>query len=260
LHIAHLSSLRSLTASALSWASVLVFTVLLFLVMLLVTATTLPFDPRRRLQHALCFWWSDAVIGVNPYWKVDVQGLDHIDHDRTYVIVANHQSVVDIVLLFQTRMQFKWIAKDSLFRVPFLGWCMSLARHIRLRRARLSSIRTAYQEASAWIDNGVSVMFFPEGTRSASGEMLDFHAGPFKLALKKNVAVLPMAIHGTARALPRGTWRFNPGSTVGLTVLPAIKPENFQNPSPDSLKKTAWERIQNALRAAGDGIQTDPGP
>jgi 1-acyl-sn-glycerol-3-phosphate acyltransferase len=168
---------------------------------------------------------------------VVVHGLEHIEHDRPYVIVANHQSFADVVLLFQTRMQFKWIAKDSLFRVPFRGWCMSLARHIRLRRARLSSIRAAYQEASAWINKGVSVMFFPEGTRSASGEMQDFHTGPFKLALKKNVAVLPMAIHGTARAMPKGKWRFNPGSTVGLTVLPAIKPEDVQTSSPDSLKK-----------------------
>jgi 1-acyl-sn-glycerol-3-phosphate acyltransferase len=255
----HLVSLKQTLSSAVSWATGALFTIALFVVMLLVTALTLPWDTVRRRQHALCFWWSDAVIAANPYWNVVVHGLEHIEHDRPYVIVANHQSFADIVLLFQTRMQFKWIAKDSLFRVPFLGWCMSLARHIRLRRARLSSIRTAYQEASAWIDKGVSVMFFPEGTRSASGEMQDFRAGPFKLALKKNVAILPMAIHGTARAMPKGAWRFNPGSTVGLTVLPAIKPEDVQSLSPDSLKKTAWERIYKALHAAADdGIRTGP--
>jgi 1-acyl-sn-glycerol-3-phosphate acyltransferase len=252
------AGMKQTLSSAVIWATGAVCTMVLFVVMLLVTAVTLPWDTLRRRQHALCFWWSDAVIAANPYWNVVVHGLEHIEHDRPYVIVANHQSFADIVLLFQTRMQFKWIAKDSLFRVPFLGWCMSLARHIRLRRARLSSIRAAYQEASAWIDKGVSVMFFPEGTRSPSGEMQDFHAGPFKLALKKNVAVLPMAIHGTARAMPKGKWRFNPGSTVGLTVLPAITPEDLQNLSPNSLKKTAWERIQNALRAAGDGIRNDP--
>ena len=245
---AHLSSLRRLPASALSWTSASLFTVLLFLVMLLVTAATFPFDTRRRRQHALCFWWSDAVIGANPYWEVAVQGLEHIDRDRTYVIVANHQSVADIVLLFQTRMQFKWIAKDSLFRIPFLGWCMSLARHVRLRRARLSGIRGAYQEASAWIDQGMSVMFFPEGTRSASGEMRDFHAGPFKLALRKSVAVLPIAIHGTAKAVPKGKWLFNPGGTVSLTVLPALEPGAFQALGPQGLRQAAWEAIHRSLR------------
>lgn len=244
----HLSSLRRLTASALSWTSASLFTVLLFLVMLLFTAATFPFDTRRRLQHALCFWWSDAVIGANPYWKVAVQGLEHMDRDRTYVIVANHQSVADIVLLFQTRMQFKWVAKDSLFRIPFLGWCMSLARHVRLRRARLSSIRRAYQESSGWIDQGMSVMFFPEGTRSASGEMRDFSAGPFKLALKKNVAVLPMAIQGTAKAVPRGKWLFNPDGAVSLTVLPALEPDAFHSSGPQGLRQAAWDTIQNALR------------
>lgn len=179
-----------------------------------------------------------------------MQGLEHIDHDRTYVIVANHQSMADIILLFQTRMQFKWIAKDSLFRVPFLGWCMSLARHVRLRRAKLSSIRGAYQEASAWIDEGMSMMFFPEGTRSASGEMRNFHAGPFKLALKKNVAVLPIAIQCTANVAPKGKWLFNPGGAVSLTVFPALEPDVFQAVGPEGLKQAAWETIHRSLRSS----------
>ena len=234
--------------SAVIWASVSLFTILLLLVMLLVTAVSFPFDTKRRRQHWLCFWWSDAVIGANPYWNVTVQGLEQIDHGRSYVIVVNHQSLADIVLLFQTRMQFKWIAKDSLFRVPFLGWCMSLARHIRLRRAKLSSIRRAYQAASAWIDGGISVMFFPEGTRSTSGEMRDFHNGPFKLALKKNVAVLPIAIHGTSNAMPKGKWFFNTDSAISLTVLPTLEPDDFYARGPESLKKAAWETIHNAVR------------
>jgi 1-acyl-sn-glycerol-3-phosphate acyltransferase len=178
---------------------------------------------------------------------VVVQGLEHIEHDRPYVIVANHQSFADIVLLFQTRMQFKWIAKDSLFRVPFLGWCMSLARHVRLRRARLSSIRTAYQEASAWIDKGISMMFFPEGTRSTSGELQDFHQGAFKLALKKNVPVLPIAIQGTSKAMPKGRWLFNPAGDISLTVLPALEPEDFQSGGPESLMKAAMEKIHDVV-------------
>ena len=244
----HLTRLKRFITSTVIWVFTSLLTVLLFLAMLLVTAVTFPFDTRRRRQHALCFWWSDAVMGANPYWNVTVQGLEKIDHDRSYVIVANHQSLADIVLLFQTRMQFKWIAKDSLFRIPFLGWCMSLTRHVRLRRGRLSSVRGAYQEASAWIDRGISVMFFPEGTRSTSGEMQDFHNGPFKLALKKNVAVLPIAIQGTSNAMPKGKWLFNPDGAVSLRVLPTLEPDDFNARGPESLKKAAWETIHNAVR------------
>lgn len=234
-------------ASTAFWASTSFLTILLFVVMLLLTAVTFPFDKRRRRQHSLCFRWSDAVIGANPYWSVTVHGLEHIDCDRTCVIVANHQSHADIAMLYQTRMQFKWIAKDSLFRIPFLGWCMSLARHVRLRRDSLSSIRRAYQEASAWIDKGVSVMFFPEGTRSESGEMQAFHNGAFKLALKKKVPVLPIAIQGTWSAMPRGKWLFNPDGHISMTVFSALEPDDFQSRSAESLKKAAWEMIHNAV-------------
>ncbi|MDA3789685.1 MAG: lysophospholipid acyltransferase family protein [Desulfobacula sp.] len=237
------TSLKRLIASTVIWASISLFTMMLFLVMLLVTTVTFPFDTRRSREHSLCFWWSDAVIGVNRYWNVTLKGLENIDHHRTYIIVANHQSLADIALLFQTRAQFKWIAKASLFKIPFLGWCMSLARHVPLRRDNISSARRVYHEASDWIDKGISVMFFPEGTRSTSGELQNFHLGAFKLALKKNVPVLPIAIQGTSKAMPKGKWIFNPDGDISLTVLPVIESEDFQLSGPESLMKAARDKI-----------------
>lgn len=240
-------SLKRVLASIHMWILGTISTILLFVIMLPVTAVTLYVDPRRTCQHALCFWWSDAVLGLNPYWNVQLHGLDHIDQSQTYVIVANHQSIADIAMLFQTRMQFKYIAKNSLFRIPFLGWCMTLAKHVRLRRNRLSSIRKAYQEASDWIDQEMSVMFFPEGTRSASGEMRTFHKGAFRMALQKNVPVLPVAIQGTGKAMPKGTSLFNPGGTISLTVLPALDPDTFTTQGAEAMRNAARERIYNAL-------------
>ena len=240
-------SLKRVLASIHMWILGTISTILLFVIMLPVTAVTLYVDPRRTCQHALCFWWSDAVLGLNPYWNVQLHGLDHIDQSQTYIIVANHQSIADIAMLFQTRMQFKYIAKNSLFRIPFLGWCMTLAKHVRLRRNRLSSIRKAYQEASDWIDQEMSVMFFPEGTRSASGEMRTFHKGAFRMALQKNVPVLPVAIQGTGKAMPKGTSLFNPGGTISLTVLPALDPDTFTTQGAEAMRNAARDRIYNAL-------------
>ncbi len=242
-------TLKRLALSVALWTSTSLATILLFLVMLVITVITLPFDKRRKIQHSLCFWWSDAVLRLNPYWKVEIQGLENIDKDRVYVVIANHQSMADIVLLFQTRLQFKWIAKESLFRVPFLGWCLFLAGHVRLARSRFSSICGAYRKASEWIDNGVSVMFFPEGTRNATDEVGAFRSGAFKLAKKKRVAILPIAIQGTARAMPKGAWLPNPSGTIRMTALPSLEFDDFQPHDVGRFMNAAREMIQNALRA-----------
>ena len=83
------------------------------MVMLLCTIILYPFDKKRTVAHWLCFWWSNAVIALNPYWRVEVSGLKNINKNRTYVIIVNHQSLGDIVLAYQTKMQFKWVAKEN---------------------------------------------------------------------------------------------------------------------------------------------------
>lgn len=199
------SAIKRIAMSAVIWTSSILLTILLFMAMLALSAVTSLFDRERKIQHAQCFWWSEMVIRLNPYWNVVIEGLDNIDKNRTYVVVANHQSMADIVMLYQTRMQFKWIAKDSLFRIPFLGWCMSLAKHIRLKRTNLSSIRKAYREASNRIDKGMSVTFFPEGTRSENGDLGDFRNGAFKLALKKRWRFFPSPFRAPAEPCPKGS-------------------------------------------------------
>lgn len=91
-------------------------------------------------------------------------------------------------------MQFKWVAKASLFKVPFIGWSLGLAKHIRLSRGNFSSIKKVYRQAASWLKEGMSVLFFPEGTRSANDEMGQFQNGAFKLAIKEKVPILPVAI------------------------------------------------------------------
>ncbi|MCP4717361.1 MAG: 1-acyl-sn-glycerol-3-phosphate acyltransferase [Deltaproteobacteria bacterium] len=234
--------------SALLWGIIFFLTLLLFFVMLLVLGLTFFFDKKRRFLHYQCFWWSDAIIRGNPLWKVDVHGLEHIDKKQTYVIVANHQSIADIIILYQTRMQFKWIAKDSLFCLPFLGWCMLLSKHIKLVRGRQASILHVYRQAVTWLENDMSIMFFPEGSRSKTGELAKFHSGAFKLAIKKGVAVLPIAIRGTANAMPKGKMILSPDARLSITVLPAIETAPFQPRDFTRLKDTARTMIEQALQ------------
>jgi 1-acyl-sn-glycerol-3-phosphate acyltransferase len=211
--------------------------------MALLSVLLYPFDRKRKIVHAQCFWWADAVTALNPYWDVKVSGLENIDHKRTYVAVSNHQSLADIVLMYKTKMQFKWVAKDSLFRVPLLGWNMSLARHIRLRRGNLSSIRKVYREAGEWLRKGISVVFFPEGTRGSEEGTGEFQNGAFKLAISKKVPILPIAITGTGDAIPKGSWRFTTRISCAIKVLPPIETAGFLPGDFSRLRDMAREKL-----------------
>ncbi|MDD5238119.1 MAG: lysophospholipid acyltransferase family protein [Candidatus Omnitrophica bacterium] len=209
--------------SVVIWAVGIALVIILFLVMAFLSIILYPFDRKRKIVHAQCFWWTDAVTALNPYWDVKVGGLENIDHQKAYVVVSNHQSLADIVLMYKTRMQFKWIAKDSLFKIPVLGWNMLLARHIRLRRGHFSSIKKVYKESGEWLRERVSVVFFPEGTRSDNDGMGEFQNGAFKLAIKEKVPILPVLIEGTKNAIPKGSWRFTTKTSCMIKVLPPIE-------------------------------------
>lgn len=126
-------------------------------------------------------------------------------------------------------MQFKWVAKESLFKVPFVGWNMSLAKHIKLERGSFSSIKKIYREAAGWLRSGMSVLFFPEGTRSETDEMKEFQNGAFKLAIKEKMPVLPIVVEGTGDAMPKGTWLFKTKIPGRLKVLPAVETSSYTN-------------------------------
>ena len=197
-------------------------TIALFFAMLFFVIILFPFDKKRKVAHAQCFWWADALIAMNPYWKLHVSGLENIDKNKTYIIAANHQSLADIIVVYKTKMQFKWVAKDSLFKLQFVGWSLSLAKHIKLSRGKFTSIKKVYREAAGWLRSGVSVLFFPEGTRSETNKMNDFQNGAFKLAIKEHVPILPISIAGTGDAIPKGSWLFKTRSPASLKILAPI--------------------------------------
>ena len=227
------------------WVAGTLLTVILFFADLFLTIV-LPWDKKRKAVHAQCFWWSEALIHLNPYWSITTSGLKNIDHNKTYVIVANHQSIADIIVLYKIRMQFKWVAKEGILKVPFLGWCLYLGKHIRLSRRNFGSIRTVYRKAAEWLRGGMSVAFFPEGTRSNTDEMNSFQNGAFKLAIKEKIPILPVAISGTREAIPKGDWIFKKKVAGQITVLPAIETRDFKPGDFANLRDIVRDRIKEA--------------
>jgi 1-acyl-sn-glycerol-3-phosphate acyltransferase len=147
---------------------------------------------------------------------------------RPYVVVANHESFVDILLISHLPTEMKWMSKIEILRIPLVGWMMRLARDIPLTRGDADSTQKALAAARDRLETKVSVMIFPEGTRSNTGELREFKAGAFKLAIEAQLPILPLAVYGTRDALRKHDWRLGnadatvrvlePVSTAGLTL------------------------------------------
>jgi len=238
--------LKKILISCVIWVVGFTVTVLIFLSILFFAVILYPFDKMRKVAHAHGFLWSDLLIALNPYWDVEISGLKNIDRTKTYVIVANHQSLTDIILLYKTKMQFKWIANEYLFKLPVVGWGMLITKHIKLRKGKLESIKNAYIEASDWLRNGMSIMLFPEGTRSNGYGLKEFQNGAFKLAIKGQVPILPISIKGTGNAIPRDSWLFTTKIPASMKVLEPVDTAGASQDDFEKIRDFVRSKIENA--------------
>ncbi len=190
-------------------------------------ALTILFDSRLVLLHYYTSFWAYFYVLMMPAWRVRFHDTGNIDRRRTYVVVSNHQSLLDILVVFGLYFPFKWVSKTEIFKVPFVGWNMVLNRYIRLDRGNKDSASQMMQSAEQHLRNGSSVYIFPEGTRSKDGQIRDFKPGAFILAKKLGLPILPVVINGSTHALPKHSLTFQGIHPIDVKVLPAIEPETF---------------------------------
>jgi 1-acyl-sn-glycerol-3-phosphate acyltransferase len=191
------------------WFSIAFGTMVMYFAVLPIFIITMPFDRKRRFGHWYATVWGRGILKLNNRWSTEVHGQERLPKARPVVIVSNHQGMGDIMMAFCLDHHFKWISKRNNFFVPFMGWFMFHAGYIPLVRGRKDSIERCMAKSRWWLDQGVSVLFFPEGTRSPDGEIRPFKRGAFQLALEAGVDILPVAMAGTLNALPKGTWKFS---------------------------------------------------
>lgn len=194
---------------------------------------TWPFDPNLKILHQYSCLWASTYLWLNPFWSLKRLGLQNVDRDKTYVIVANHQSWADIVVLFATFIHFKWIAKKSVFNAPFLGWNMRLNGYIPINRGNEASREKMADRCREWLAKGSSVLFFPEGTRSPDGKkMLPFKVGAFKMAVESGHDILPIVIKGSTHAIPKNSILLHGKARMSVEILPPVSVSSFRgNPS-----------------------------
>jgi 1-acyl-sn-glycerol-3-phosphate acyltransferase len=168
------------------------------------------FEKRGYFAHWCARTWSRLILGTTGV-AVDVQGLDRLVAGRTYVFVANHQSIYDIPILFWSLpFQLRIIAKESLGRFPFLGWHLRRTGHMLVNRARPNRAAIVGW-ASALTSNGLSLIVFPEGTRSRDGQVARFKGGSFYLALEAGLPVVPLSLVGSRHVMLKGRLATYPG-------------------------------------------------
>lgn len=183
---------------------------------------TLRSDPGRYRAGYAFRKVAVVVQTLNPLWRFTVSGNIPSDPRRPYLVVANHESFVDILLIAHLPFEMKWLAKSDFFKIPLVGWMMRMAGDIRLVRSDRGSRGDARAAMRDRLAHNVSVMVFPEGTRSASGELGEFRDGAFAVAVEAGVPILPLALIGTRDALVKHDWRFG-SSHAELRVLDPIQ-------------------------------------
>lgn len=213
--------------SVLFWSFLATSSVVLFFGALVVALLTAAFDRRRVVLHLYSCAWAQLYFWVNPFWRVRIEGREHLPWRSAAVLAANHQSLADIPTLFGLYRPFKWVSKASVFKVPFIGWNMRLNQYVPLVRGNPHSIGEMLDTCRRWLKKGAPIMMFPEGTRSPDGAVKAFKNGAFLLAVECGVPVIPIVVTGTATALPRHGLVFNQRAHCRVKVLPPVHPDQF---------------------------------
>jgi 1-acyl-sn-glycerol-3-phosphate acyltransferase len=227
-------------------------TVLMFPVMLLIYLFTVRKDPGRYLVGRAFRSIGVLTFMINPLWRVRVSGVTIDNPRRPYVVVSNHESFADILLLCNLPWEMKWMSKIEILRIPYLGWMMKLAGDIPVDRGSRESAVKAIEQSRQTLKNRVSVMIFPEGTRSTGDDLLPFKDGAFRLAIKTGVPILPLALIGTRDALAKHDWRFG-RADAEVRVLPPVDVAGYGLKEVDLLK----DRVRDMIREARNAMRSE---
>jgi 1-acyl-sn-glycerol-3-phosphate acyltransferase len=237
---------------AASWfAFVAATSVFFFLIALLIRVITWPFDRRQVvLQQFTCFW-AALYTWVVPAWRIRIEGREHLPGATPHVVVSNHQSLLDILVIFNLFFHFKFVSKIEIFKIPLIGWNMYLNRYIRLKRGDRRSVAQMMIDCKAALAGGSSVLIFPEGTRSPDGRIRAFKPGAFIVAQEMKAPILPVVISGTNSALPKYSMNFHGRHDIRVKVLPSIAYEDF---AALSVEETA-EMVRNVIIEAHEKLK-----
>ncbi len=239
--------MKSFIISIYIWSFFLLTIILFFPFIFIFWILIFPLDKDHINFHFFTARLANIYIVVNPWWKLSIEGKEKIDQKKKYIIISNHQSLLDILTLYQLRCKYKWVAKEELFNVPVLGWIMKMNGYIPVKRGDTESSLRMMEKCKLELSKGISIFMFPEGTRSENGTLLKFKEGAFRMALETNTDILPVIIMGASEALPKKGILIKKPQKISIKVLDVIPSESIAKKSPENLAIEIREIMQSQM-------------
>lgn len=206
-----------------------------------------PFDKGRRVVHELSRILTRIFFGIPPFWRHRVIGMENLDKKKNYIIVINHNAMIDIPSLYYLPLNFRWVSKREVFKIPFFGQFLLLHGDIPIDRGRAQkAMEQITHLGKKWISRNASIAIFPEGTRSKDGEIHRFKAGAFTLAKECQVEILPVVMDGT-KTLIHPNKLFNWRNLITVKVLPPISVEKINTTDTHELMTEVHDQMAEAL-------------
>jgi 1-acyl-sn-glycerol-3-phosphate acyltransferase len=238
-----LKKLGLIIFSILYWLWFILTNIIMFSIAVVIWIITLPFDKKLVILHQFSSFWGHSFIWLNPLWPIKITGRKNIQWGKTYVIISNHQSMLDILVLYGLFRHYKWVSKKENFSIPIIGWLMKLNRYIEIDRGSMGTYLGMMRKISTTLKSGSSVLMFPEGTRQPGGDIGPFRDGAFRMALENQVGIIPVILDGTAAAVPKGKIILPGRRRITVKVMNEIPYENFKGKTPKELTIEVREMI-----------------
>ncbi len=206
---------------------ILLVALVLYVASFIALVVCYPFDKKRVVVHTLSIWITNAVFGFSGI-KRKVIGMENIDPKASYVMVLNHNSMADIITIYNLPLVFKWVSKKEVYRIPIIGRLLFAHGDIVINRASAKeAMQLVHDKGKEWLSKGASVAIFPEGTRSKDREIHNFKAGAFLLAKDAGVPILPIVLDNTDKMMRKGFF-MNWSNRITIKVLPPISKEEVE--------------------------------
>lgn len=229
------------------WMSILILTIVVASLVLILFPFVYFLDRERHSLHCLANIWAKWIQFLNPWWHFHVMGKENLAKNGDAVVyVSNHQSQADILALFILNTRFRWLSKASVFKIPFLGWAMHAVGYVPVERGNKKSGERCMHLSGEHLKKGTPMVFFPEGTRSKTGQLGQFKTGAFRLAKALHVPIVPITLNGCSDLLPKGSW-FPKKAEVTITVHKKIDTETM---TVEQMMELAHQLISSQLPEA----------
>ncbi len=222
-------AMKSILVSAYVWIFAVISIIIIFPIYLTIWVLTVSFDRKLMAVHYITCLWGSLYTWINPWWQISIENREKLKDSKTYIIISNHQSMLDILALFRLLAQFRWISKTEIFKIPVVGWIMTLNNYIKVKRGDKKSVIKMLETSKKVVSSGISVLIFPEGTRSRNGNLQQFKDGAFILAADTKTNILPVLINAVSGTLARKGIFIMKKQSIKVRILDEIPYSSFEN-------------------------------